>query len=337
MGIELVEGADLVVKNDICYMRTTAGLARVDVIYRRIDDDYLDPLVFRPESMLGVPGVHYANRAGNLTLTNAVGAGIADDKAVYIHVPEMVRFYLGEEPLLRNVPTHDCSKPEELSYVLDHLHELVVKAVHGSGGYGMLVGPHASRAELEKFRALLKSKPDGYIAQPTLALSTVPTFVESGIAPRHVDLRPFVLCGADRIRVVPGGLTRVALKEGFAGRQLLAGRRHQRYLGAGKLMLARAAESLFWLARYMERADYVARLLQVAGHMNAVRVDSDRNSEWESAIVAAGCSKPYFAKHHGGERSDGHSTSSPSIATTHRRSSTASRLRGAMHVRCVLR
>lgn len=214
MGIELVEGADLVVKNDICYMRTTAGLARVDVIYRRIDDDYLDPLVFRPDSMLGVPGVHYANRAGNLTLTNAVGAGIADDKAVYIHVPEMVRFYLGEEPLLRNVPTHDCSKPEELGYVLDHLHELVVKAVHGSGGYGMLVGPHASRAELEKFRALLKNKPDGYIAQPTLALSTVPTFVESGIAPRHVDLRPFVLCGADRIRFVPGGLTRVALKEG---------------------------------------------------------------------------------------------------------------------------
>ena len=214
MGIELVEGADLVVSKDICYMRTTAGLARVDVIYRRIDDDYLDPLVFRPESMLGVPGVHFANRAGNLTLTNAVGAGIADDKAVYIHVPEMVRFYLGEEPLLRNVPTHDCSKADELRYVLDHLDELVVKAVHGSGGYGMLVGPHASRAELESFRTLLKTKPQGYIAQPTLALSTVPTFVESGIAPRHVDLRPFVLCGADRIRVVPGGLTRVALKEG---------------------------------------------------------------------------------------------------------------------------
>lgn len=214
MGIELVEGADLVVRKGICYMRTTAGLARVDVIYRRIDDDYLDPLVFRADSMLGVPGVHYANRAGNLTLTNAVGAGIADDKAVYIHVPEMVRFYLGEEPLLRNVPTHDCSNPQELQYVLDHLHELVVKAVHGSGGYGMLVGPHASRAELESFRALLKNKPQGYIAQPTLALSTVPTFVDSGIAPRHVDLRPFVLCGADRIRFVPGGLTRVALKEG---------------------------------------------------------------------------------------------------------------------------
>ncbi len=214
MGIELVEGADLVVIKDICYKRTTAGLARVDVIYRRIDDEYLDSLVFRCDSMLGVPGLHFANRAGNLTLTNAVGAGIADDKAVYIHVPEMVRFYLGEEPLLSNVPTYDCSKPDELRYVLEHLDELVVKAVHGSGGYGMLVGPHASRTELENFRALLKVKPQGYIAQPTLALSTVPTFVDSGIAPRHVDLRPFVLCGADRIRIVPGGLTRVALKEG---------------------------------------------------------------------------------------------------------------------------
>lgn len=214
MGIDLVEGADLVVINDICYQRTTAGLSRVDVIYRRIDDDYLDPLVFKPQSMLGVPGLHFANRAGNLTLTNAVGAGIADDKAVYIHVPEMVRFYLGEEPLLRNVPTHDCSKPDELRYVLDHLDELVVKAVHGSGGYGMLVGPHASRAELAEFRTLLRDKPADYIAQPTLALSTVPTFVDSGIAPRHVDLRPFVLCGADKIRVIPGGLTRVALKEG---------------------------------------------------------------------------------------------------------------------------
>ncbi|MGA9341422.1 MAG: circularly permuted type 2 ATP-grasp protein [Rhodanobacteraceae bacterium] len=214
MGIDLVEGADLLVSHDVCYMRTTAGLERVDVIYRRIDDVYLDPLVFNPTSMLGVAGLHFANRAGNVTLTNAIGAGIADDKAVYIHVPQMVRFYLGEEPLLSNVPTHDCSKPDDLAYVLDHLDELVVKAVHGSGGYGMLVGPHASRAELENFRALLKSKPHEYIAQPTLALSTVPTFVESGIAPRHVDLRPFVLCGADHIRVVPGGLTRVALKKG---------------------------------------------------------------------------------------------------------------------------
>jgi uncharacterized circularly permuted ATP-grasp superfamily protein len=214
MGIDLVEGADLVVSKDVCYQRTTAGLERVDVIYRRVDDDYIDPLVFRPDSMLGAPGLHFANRAGNLTLTNAVGAGIGDDKAVYIHVPEMIRFYLGEEPLLNNVPTHDCSKPDELRYVLEHLSELVVKAVHGSGGYGMLVGPHASKSELEEFRQLLKTRPNDYIAQPTLALSTVPTFVDAGIAPRHVDLRPFVLCGADKIRVVPGGLTRVALKEG---------------------------------------------------------------------------------------------------------------------------
>ncbi|AND68850.1 hypothetical protein ATSB10_13960 [Dyella thiooxydans] len=214
MGIDLVEGADLVVSKDVCYQRTTKGLERVDVIYRRVDDDYLDPLVFRPDSMLGVPGLHFANRAGNLTITNAVGTGIADDKAVYIHVPEMVRFYLGEEPLLKNVPTHDCSKPDELAYVLDRLDELVVKAVHGSGGYGMLVGPHASRDELAAFRQQLVQRPHDYIAQPTLSLSTVPTFVDDGIAPRHVDLRPFVLCGADQVRVVPGGLTRVALKEG---------------------------------------------------------------------------------------------------------------------------
>jgi uncharacterized circularly permuted ATP-grasp superfamily protein len=213
MGIELVEGADLLVKNDICYMRTTSGLQRVDVIYRRLDDDFLDPLVFRPESTLGVPGMYFAYRAGNLNLANAIGAGIADDKAVYIHVTEMVRFYLGEEPLLQNVPTHDCSKPDDLAYTLAHLDELVVKMVHGSGGYGMLVGPHASKAELETFRAQLVARPHDYVAQPTLALFTVPTFVEAGIAPRHVDLRPFVLSG-DRMRIVPGGLTRVALRDG---------------------------------------------------------------------------------------------------------------------------
>ncbi len=213
MGIDLVEGADLMVKNDVCYMRTTSGLERVDVIYRRVDDDYIDPLVFRPESMLGAPGLYFASRAGNLTLANAIGAGIADDKAVYIHVPEMVRFYLGEEPLLQNVPTHDCSKPDELAYTLDHLHELVVKAVHGSGGYGMLVGPHASKAEREAFAQKLKARPHDYVSQPTLSLSTVPTFVENGVAPRHVDLRPFILSG-EETKIVPGGLTRVALREG---------------------------------------------------------------------------------------------------------------------------
>ena len=213
MGIELVEGADLLVEDDVCYMRTTRGLERVDVIYRRIDDDYLDPLAFRPESMLGVPGLYFAYRAGNVNLANAIGAGIADDKAVYIHVPEMIRFYLGEEPLLANVPTFDCRKPEDLAHVLAHLDELVVKAVHGSGGYGMLVGPHATVAQRAEFATLLKARPHDYIAQPTLALSTVPTFVEQGIAPRHVDLRPFVLYG-ERLRIVPGGLTRVALREG---------------------------------------------------------------------------------------------------------------------------
>lgn len=213
MGIDLVEGADLMVRNDVCYMRTTRGLERVDVIYRRIDDDYIDPLVFQPDSMLGVPGLYFATRAGNLTLSNAVGAGVADDKAVYIHVPEMIRFYLGEEPLLQNVPTRDCSRPDDLRYTLEHIDELVVKAVHGSGGYGMLVGPTSSRSEIEDFTRILKAKPHEYIAQPTLALSTVPTFVDQGIAPRHVDLRPFILSG-ETVRIVPGGLTRVALREG---------------------------------------------------------------------------------------------------------------------------
>jgi uncharacterized circularly permuted ATP-grasp superfamily protein len=194
-------------------MRTTQGLSRVDVVYRRLDDDYLDPLVFKPDSMLGVPGLFNAYRAGNVTLANACGAGIADDKAVYMHVPEMIRFYLGEEPILKNVPTWDCSKPDQLSHVLAHLHELVVKETHGSGGYGMLVGPHATKAEREAFAEKLKAHPDTYIAQPTLALSTVPTFVDSGVAPRHVDLRPFVLSGKE-VRMVPGGLTRVALREG---------------------------------------------------------------------------------------------------------------------------
>lgn len=213
MGIDLVEGSDLIVDDNMVYKRTTRGLQRVDVIYRRLDDEYLDPLVFRPDSALGVPGLFGAYRSGTVTLANGVGAGIADDKAVYIHVPQMIRFYLGEEPILANVETHDCSKPDELAYVLEHLHELVVKAVHGSGGYGMLVGPHASLAERTEFAARLKARPGDYIAQPTLSLSTVPSFVEAGIAPRHVDLRPFVLVGKD-VRLVPGGLTRVAMQEG---------------------------------------------------------------------------------------------------------------------------
>jgi len=214
LGVELVEGRDLFVKGNVVFMRTTEGPKRVDVIYRRVDDDFLDPLVFRPDSALGVPGLMAANQAGNVTLANAVGTGIADDKAVYSFMPEIVKFYLGEEPLLKNVPTWRCREAEHLAHVLDHLPELVVKEVHGSGGYGMLVGPAADRAALDAFRTKLMADPANFIAQPTLALSTCPTFVEQGVAPRHVDLRPFVLCGRDKVRIVPGGLTRVALRNG---------------------------------------------------------------------------------------------------------------------------
>jgi uncharacterized circularly permuted ATP-grasp superfamily protein len=214
LGIELVEGRDLLVRDDVVYMRTTEGPKRVDVIYRRLDDDFLDPLTFRPDSVLGVPGLMNAYRAGNVTLANAVGTGVADDKAVYSYMPEIVRFYLSEEPILKNVATWRCREKEASAYVLDHLSELVVKEVAGSGGYGMLIGPAADKATLDRFAAKIRAHPEAFIAQPTLALSTCPTVVDSGIAPRHVDLRPFVLSGADRIRIVPGGLTRVALKEG---------------------------------------------------------------------------------------------------------------------------
>jgi uncharacterized circularly permuted ATP-grasp superfamily protein len=214
LGVELVEGRDLFVKDDLVFMRTTQGPKRVDVIYRRIDDDFLDPLAFRADSVLGVPGLMSVYQAGNVTLANAVGTGIADDKAVYSYMPAIVKFYLGEEPILRNVPTWRCREAEHLTYVLDNLGELVVKEVHGSGGYGMLIGPMADKATLATFRAKLKSNPKNFVAQPTLALSTCPTCVDEGVAPRHVDLRPFVLTGRDRIRIVPGGLTRVALKRG---------------------------------------------------------------------------------------------------------------------------
>ncbi|KAB2900761.1 MAG: circularly permuted type 2 ATP-grasp protein [Burkholderiaceae bacterium] len=213
MGVELVEGQDLVVKDNFVYMRTTRGLQRVDVIYRRVDDDFLDPQVFRPTSTLGCAGLMAAYRAGNVAICNAVGTGVADDKSVYPYVPEMIRFYLGEEPILQNVPTWLCRKPDDLKYVLDHLEELVVKEVHGAGGYGMLIGPAATRVEIEDFRRALVANPSGYIAQPTLSLSSCPTFVESGIAPRHIDLRPFVLSG-QKVQMVAGGLTRVALQEG---------------------------------------------------------------------------------------------------------------------------
>ena len=214
LGIELVEGRDLVVKDEEVFMRTTEGLKRVDVIYRRVDDDFLDPLAFRPDSMLGVPGLMTAYTAGNVTLANAVGTGISDDKAVYSYMPEIMKFYLAEEPILHNVPTWRCRQKDDLKYVLDNLHELVVKEVHGSGGYGMLIGPAATKETIATFREKLKTHPDHFIAQPTLALSTCPIATEKGLAPRHVDLRPFVLTGRDHTAIVPGGLTRVALKEG---------------------------------------------------------------------------------------------------------------------------
>ncbi|MYN25089.1 circularly permuted type 2 ATP-grasp protein [Duganella levis] len=213
MGVELVEGKDLFVSDNTVFMRTTRGPKRVDVIYRRLDDDFLDPLAFRPDSSLGVPGLLSVYRAGRVTLANAIGTGVADDKSIYPYVPDMIKFYLSEEPVLNNVPTYQCRKKEDLAYTLANLPQLVVKEVHGAGGYGMLVGPASTKAQIEDFRQRLIAKPDGYIAQPTLALSSCPTYVESGIAPRHIDLRPFVLSGKT-ISMVPGGLTRVALQEG---------------------------------------------------------------------------------------------------------------------------
>jgi len=213
MGVELVEGQDLFVNDNAVYMRTTRGPKRVDVIYRRIDDDYLDPLAFRADSTLGVPGLLSVYRSGRVTLANAIGTGVADDKSIYPFVPDMIRFYLSEEPILNNVPTWQCRKQDELSYVLANLSQLVVKEVHGAGGYGMLVGPACSKAEIENFRQRIIARPENYIAQPTLALSACPTFVDAGIAPRHIDLRPFVLSGKT-ISMVPGGLTRVALQAG---------------------------------------------------------------------------------------------------------------------------
>jgi len=213
MGIELVKGSDLFVDEGRVYMRTPRGPQRVDVIYRRVDDGFLDPLAMRPDSWLGVAGLLGALRAGRVNIVNALGNGVADDKSTYTYVPEMIRFYLGEAPILQNVPTHRGDRPDDLKYILEHLSEIVVKEVHGSGGKGMLVGPTSSKKEIAEFAELVKARPDNYIAQPTLALSTCPTFVAQGVAPRHVDLRPFVLSGR-KITIVPGGLTRVALKEG---------------------------------------------------------------------------------------------------------------------------
>ncbi len=214
MGAELVEGHDLRIDNGRIAMRTTRGYVPIDVLYRRVDDEYLDPLNFNPESLLGVPGIMDIYRAGGVTIANAPGTGIADDKAIYSYMPDIVEFYTGQKAILKNVPTYRCSEPDTLAYVLENLSELVVKEVHGSGGYGMLVGPAASKREISAFREKLKARPGAYIAQPTLALSTVPILTRSGLAPRHVDLRPFVLVSPDRIDIAPGGLTRVAMKQG---------------------------------------------------------------------------------------------------------------------------
>jgi uncharacterized circularly permuted ATP-grasp superfamily protein len=214
MGIELVEGRDLVVHENQVYMRTTAGLQQVDVIYRRMDDDFMDPLAFRPDTSLGVPGLFNAYRAGTVSLSNALGNGIADDKAIYIYVPQIIRYYLGEEPVLDNVETFHCSDAAERGYVLDHLEQLVVKAVGESGGYGMLIGPQSTAESRAEFRALILQDPRNYIAQPTITLSRAPCYIDGRVEPRHIDLRPYILYDGNEVRIVPGGLTRVALKKG---------------------------------------------------------------------------------------------------------------------------
>ena len=214
MGAELVEGSDLRVVGGRVQMRTTRGYEPVDVLYRRVDDDYLDPLTFEPDSVLGVPGIMDVYRSGGITIANAPGTGVSDDKAIYSFMPEIVEFYTGEKPLLPNVETWRCADSDSLAYVLDNLEELVVKEVHGSGGYGMLIGPTATKKEIKAFRAKLEANPDNYIAQPTLSLSTCPIYTRKGLSPRHVDLRPFVLVSPNGIEITPGGLTRVALKKG---------------------------------------------------------------------------------------------------------------------------
>ncbi|MGJ8584482.1 MAG: circularly permuted type 2 ATP-grasp protein [Marinosulfonomonas sp.] len=214
MGVELVEGHDLRVVDGRVAMRTTQGYTPLDVLYRRVDDDFLDPLNFNPDSALGVPGIMDVYRAGGITIANAPGTGIVDDKAIYSYMPEIVEFYTGEKAILKNVPTWRCSEPDDLAYVLDNLADLVVKEVHGSGGYGMLIGPTATKRDIANFRKKLEARPGNYIAQPTLSLSTVPIFTKAGLAPRHVDLRPFVLVSPDKIQITPGGLTRVALQKG---------------------------------------------------------------------------------------------------------------------------
>ena len=297
LGIELVEGRDLFVKGEEVFMRTTQGPKRVDVIYRRLDDDFLDPLAFRPDSALGVPGIMSAYQAGNVTLANAVGTGVADDKAVYSYMPDIVKFFLGEEPILKNVPTFRCREEKHLSHVLDNIEELVVKEVHGSGGYGMLIGPAADKATIAAFKSKLKSQPANFIAQPTLALSTCPTCVESGVAPRHVDLRPFVLTGKDKVRIVPGGLDARRAQARLAGGQFQPGRRHQRHLGAGQLTCFRAPPTISTGSRVMWNAPNISRASwrrRSASRRLPLAYVGESN-EWESAVATAGCANAFYA------------------------------------------
>ena len=289
MAVDLVEGRDLLVHDNTVYARTTAGLKRVDVIYRRVDDDYLDPLTFQQDSTLGVAGLFNAYRAGRVTIANAVGTGVADDKAVYAYVPAMIRFYLSENPILDNVETYLLDDPKQRAYVLEHLGELVVKPVGESGGYGMLVGPHSTAAEQQEMRDRILANPRNYIAQPTLALSTAPCLVEDGVEPRHVDLRPYILCGRS-ITVVPGGLTRVALKRGrsWSTHRKVEGARIPGSWGPdGDTMLSRVADNLYWMRRYVERADQIAR---VVGCEPRSRIRSRARATWHGC--GAGCCRP---------------------------------------------
>ena len=303
MGIELVEGRDLVVHDNVVYMRTTGGLRRVDVIYRRVDDDFIDPLAFRSDSILGVAGLFNAYRAGNVTLANALGTGVADDKALYAYVPKLIKYFLGEDPILDNVETYLLTEPAERQHVLAHLEKYVVKAVGESGGYGMLIGPHSTAEQREEFRERIEADPRNYIAQPTLMLSRAPCFFDGSVEPRHVDLRPYILCG-DKVTIVPGGLTRVALRKGSlvvnssqgGGSKdtwVLAVRGElksasMRSSDRRKNMLSRVADSLYWMSRYLERAEHTARVLGV--QLNLMLEQDPRSSDrrWLRVLASLG-------------------------------------------------
>ena len=298
MAIDLVEGRDLLVHDNTVYARTTGGLERVDVIYRRVDDDYLDPLTFQQDSTLGVAGLFNAYRAGRVTIANAVGTGVADDKAVYAYVPAMIRFYLSEDPILDNVETYLLDDPQQRAFVLEHLGELVVKPVGESGGYGMLVGPHSTAAQQSEMRDRILANPRNYIAQPTLALSTAPCLVEGGVEPRHVDLRPYILCGrVDHRR--PGRAHARGPPTGVARGQLIAGRGKQGHLGAGRLtentVLSRVADNLYWMRRYVERADQIARVVGVNLDLAFDRAPADVARLW-GRLLSALWSAPAWAQ-----------------------------------------